>query len=177
MYEYSFLSNLLNDSLQNKTFEVDGRTFLIRNIKISGTSENKLLIDISFDGNRKGTLHLAGTPLLDTGRQVLAMPDISFSMESRDMLINIAKALFRKKIIKTLKDQSVFDIAELVKNNKKVIEARLNQQVNDWLSTRGNFEELKLIGLLPHKNAIQIQLYVKGNITVIGAATARGFAK
>ena len=175
VYEYSFLSKLLNDSLRNKPFEVDGRTFLIKNINLSGTAENKLLIDVAFDGNRRGTLRLSGTPLLDTASQVLTMPDISFSVESRDMLINIAKGLFRKKIIKKLKNQSVFDIAELIRNNKKVIEARLNQQITDWLSTRGDFQELRLVGLLPHKEAIQIQLFIKGNITIVGTPTAGGF--
>jgi hypothetical protein len=141
-----------------------------------GTEDNKLLIDVSFDGNKRGTLHLSGTPLLDTAKQVLTMPDISFSLDSRDMLINIAKGLFRKKIMKKLKDQSVFDIAELIKNNKALIEARLNQQLNDWLSTKGDFQELKLIGLLPGKTAIQIQLFIKGNITVIGTPSAQKFA-
>ena len=133
------------------------------------------MIDVAFDGNRRGTLRLSGTPLLDTASQVLTMPDISFSVESRDMLINIAKGLFRKKIIKKLKNQSVFDIAELIRNNKKVIEARLNQQITDWLSTRGDFQELRLVGLLPHKEAIQIQLFIKGNITIVGTPTAGGF--
>ena len=176
VYEFSFLSKLLNDSLRNKPFEVDGRTFLIKNISLSGTDENKLLIDVAFDGNRKGTLHLSGTPVLDTAKQVLTMPDISFSLDSRDMLINIAKGLFRKKIMKKLKDQSVFDIGELIKNNKGIIEARLNQQLTDWLSTKGNFQELKLIGLLPRKGSIQIQLFMRGNITVTGTPQAHRFA-
>jgi hypothetical protein len=176
VYEYSFFSKLLNDSLRNKPFEVDGRTFFIKNINLAGSDDNKLLIDVSFDGNKKGTLHLSGSPLLDSARQVLTMPDINFSVNSRDMLINIAKGLFRKKIMKKLKDQSVLDIAQLIKNNKAIIEARLNQQLTDWLSTRGNFQELKLIGLLPQKNAIQIQIYIKGNITVVGSPPLHRFA-
>ena len=176
VYDYQFLSRLLNDSLRNKPFEADGRTFIIKNINLAGTEDNKLLIDVSFDGYRKGTLHLSGTPLLDTAKQVLTMPDISFSVASRDMLINIAKGLFRKKIMKNLKDQSVFDIAALIKNNKAVIEARLNQQLTDWLSTRGNFEELKLIGLLPGKNTVHVQIFIKGNITVIGTPPVHRFA-
>jgi hypothetical protein len=176
VYDYSFLSRLLNDSLRNKPFEADGRTFIIKNISLAGTDDNKLLIDVSFDGYKKGTLHLSGTPLLDTAKQVLTMPDISFSVESRDMLINIAKGLFRKKIMTKLKDQSVFDIAALIKNNKTVIEARLNQPITDWLSTRGNFDELKLVGLLPGKTSLHVQIYIKGNITVIGTPPVHRFA-
>lgn len=177
VYEYPFLSKLLNDSLRNKPFEVDGRFFIIKNIHLAGTAENKLLIDVSFDGNKRGTLHVSGTPLLDTAKQVLTMPDISFSVDSRDMLINIAKGLLRKKIIRKLKDQSVFDIAALIKDNKAVIEARLNQQLTEWLSTRGNLQELKLIGLLPQKNGVQVQLFIKGNITVIGTPPVHRLAR
>lgn len=176
VYEYSFLSKLLNDSLQNKPFTVDGRTFVIKNINLSGTEQNKLLIDVSFDGFKRGTLRLTGTPVLDTALQVLTMPDISFALESRDMLMNIAKGLFRKKILKTLKDQSVFDIGELIRNNKFIIESRFNQQLTDWLFTKGSFQHLKLVGLLPHRNAIQIQLFVQGHIMVIGSPPANKFA-
>ena len=173
-YEYRFLSQLLNDSLRNKPFEVEGRTFVIKNIHLAGTNDNKLLIDVSFDGARRGTFHLSGSPVLDTARQVLSMPDISFSLESRDMLINIAKGLFRKRIMKKLKDQSVFDIAELIKNNKAIIEGRLNQQLTDWLATKGEFHELKVVGLLPGETAIQIQLFIRGNITVVGKPSVNG---
>lgn len=169
VYEYSFLSKLLNDSLRNKPFEVDGRTFLIRNINLQGTDDNKILIDVSFDGNKRGTFHLSGTPQLDSARQVLFMPDVSFSVDSRDMLINIAKGLLRKQIMRKLKDQSVLDIAELIKRHKTSIEARLNQPVNEWIETKGSLEELRVVGILAHKNAIQLQLYIKGNIMVIGS--------
>lgn len=175
-YEYSFLSGLLNDSLRNKPFEVEGRVFFIKNIHLSGTEDNKLLIDVDFDGNRKGTLHLSGTFVLDTARQLLTMPDISFSLDSRDMFVNIAKGLFRKKIMKKLVDQSVFDLGELIRNNKKVIEARFNQQLNDWLFTKGEFQDLKLVGLLSVRKGIQIQIFLKGNITVIGSLDADRFS-
>ena len=78
--------------------------------------------------------------------------------------------------MKKLKDQSVFDIAALIKNNKAIIEARLNQQLTDWLSTKGDFQELKLIGLLPQKTAVQVQLFFRGNITVTGTPPVHKFA-
>ena len=139
---------------------------------MQGTDDNKILIDVSFDGNKRGTLHLSGTPQLDSARQVLFMPDISFSVDSRDMLINIAKGLLRKQIMRKLKDQSVLDIAELIKRHKTSIEARLNQPVNEWMETKGSLEELRVVGILAHKNAIQLQLYIKGNIMVIGSPPA-----
>jgi hypothetical protein len=171
-YEYTFLSSLLNDSLRNKPFEVDGKTFVIRNVQLSGTTDNKIQVEVAFDGYKKGTLRLNGTPLLDTATQVLSMPDISFSLDSRDMLLNIAKGLFRKKIMKQLKDQSVFDIGALIEKHKESIAARLNQPVNTWLQTKGDLQSLRIIGLLPRKDVIELQVFLQGSLTLIGAPPA-----
>jgi hypothetical protein len=162
VYSYKSLSGLLNDSLRNKPFEVEGRTFVIRNIELGGTEEGKIRIDLRFAGYKSGTLHLMGTPVLDSARQVISMPDISFSVDSRDMLVNIGKGLFRKRIVKQLKNQSVLDLAALIDKNKTAIEKRLNQPLNDWLSTTGKFAELKVVGLLSQKETIQIQVFFKG---------------
>jgi len=168
VYSYQSLSGLLNDSLRNKPFEVEGHTFVIKDVSLGGTDEGKLTVDVRFDGYKKGTLHLMGTPVLDSARQVLSMPDISFSVDSKDMLVNIAKGLFRKRIIKQLKDQSVLDLAALIQKNKLAIEKRMNQPLNQWLNTVGKFSELKIVGLLSKKETIQLQVYVKGDMVIVG---------
>ncbi|OQP62293.1 hypothetical protein A3860_28415 [Niastella vici] len=168
VYQYSFFNKLMNDSLRNKPFEVEGRTFVIKDINISGTNDGKIQVDVSFTGNRKGVLHLKGTPILDAEKQVLSMPDVSFAIDTKDMMVNIAKALFRKKIMKQLANQSVLDIAALIEKNKPAIEARLNQTVTPWMSTAGTFQQFRLVGLLPQKDYIQVQAHLRGTLMLIG---------
>lgn len=172
-YSYVFLTRLLNDSLRNKPFEVEGKTFVIRNVNLAGTEDNKIKVDVSFDGYKKGTLHLSGTPVLDTTTQVLSMPDIMFALDSKDMLLNIAKGMFRKKILKQLKDQSVLDIAALIEKNKTLIGARLNQTVNNWLQTKGDLQSLRFISLLPRKDIIELQVFIQATITLVGSPPAQ----
>lgn len=172
VYEYKFFNKLLNDSLRNKPFEVEGRTFVIKDINIRGSNEGKIAVDVSFTGNRKGVLHLSGTPVLDTARQFLSMPDISFALDTKDILVNIAKGMFRKRIMKELQGKSVLDIAALIQKNKSLIETRLNQQVTAWMSTAGQLESVKVVGLLPQKDYIQVQVYIKGSIVLIGRPPA-----
>jgi hypothetical protein len=168
VYQYNFFNKLMTDSLVNKPFEVEGRTFVIKDVRLSGTNDGKIQVDVSFTGNRKGVLHLKGTPLLDAEKQVLSMPDVTFALDTKDMMVNIAKALFHKKIMKQLANQSVLDIAALIEKNKKVIEARLNQQITPWMSSAGTFQEFRLMGLLPQKDYIQVQAYIRGTLMFIG---------
>jgi hypothetical protein len=172
VYEYKFFNQLLNDSLRNKPFEVEGRTFVIKEVNISGSKEGKIQVEVSFTGNRKGILRISGTPLLDTAKQVLSMSDITFALDTKDMLVNIAKALFRKKIMKQLQHQSVLDIAALIEKNKTAIESRINQPVNAWMNTTGSFHEIRVVGLLPQKDYIQVQAYIKADISLVGKPPA-----
>lgn len=168
VYQYSFFNKLMTDSLVNKPFEVEGRTFVIKDVNLSGTNDGKIQVDVSFTGNRKGVLHLKGTPRLDAEKQVLSMADVTFALDTKDMMVNIAKALFHKKIMKQLANQSVLDIAALIEKNKKVIEARLNQQITPWMSSTGTFQEFRLMGLLPQKDYIQVQAYIRGTLMFTG---------
>jgi hypothetical protein len=172
VYEYKFFNKLLNDSLRNKPFEVEGRTFVIKDVNVGGTNDGQVQVDVSFTGNRKGVLHISGTPVLDTAAQVLSMPDIRFSLDTKDILMNIAKGLLRKRVMKELRNQSVLDIAALINRNKAAIEARLNQPVTDWMRTTGSFRDIKIVGLLPQKDYIQVQALIKADIVLIGEPPA-----
>ena len=94
------------------------------------------------------------------------------AIDTKDMMVNIAKALFRKKIMKQLANQSVLDIAALIEKNKTAIEARLNQTVTPWMSTTGTFQQFRLVGLLPQKDYIQVQAYIRGTLMLIGQPPA-----
>ena len=72
--------------------------------------------------------------------------------------------------MKQLQNQSVLDLAALIEKNKTAIEARINQQVSPWLKTTGTFQQIRLVGLLPQKDYIQVQAYIKANIILIGQA-------
>jgi Domain of unknown function (DUF4403) len=171
-YEYTFFNKLLNDSLRNKPFELEGRTFVIKDILVSGTNEGKISVDVSFTGNRKGVLHLSGTPILDSTLQVLSMPDINFSIDTKDMMVNMAKNLFRKKILKELRNQSVMDIAALLQRNRSLIEARLNQPITSWMSSSGKIHEIRLLGFLPQKSHLQVQAYIRADLVLLATPPA-----
>lgn len=172
VYEYKFFNKILNDSLRNKPFDIDGRTFVIRDITISGTNEGKIKVDLAFSGNRNGVLSLSGTPTLDSARQILTMPDIRVGIDTKDLMVNLARGLIKKKIMKELAGQSVLDLHALIQKNKALIETRLNQQVNNWMSTSGTLHDIKLIGILPQEKHIQVQAYIRASITLIGRPPA-----
>jgi hypothetical protein len=165
-YEYSFISKLLNDSLHGKSFEYKGKTVVVKEVAVRGIERHKIELRIDFGGNYSGRVFLRGTPVLDTARQTLSVPDISYSLESHEILIKMARTLLRGKIKRTLQGNSVLDLAALLKTNMPSLNAQLNRAIMPNLYTTGELKQLKLIGLLASEKNIQAQLFMQADLAV-----------
>ena len=165
-YEYDFLSRLLADSLKDRSFLYKGRQVIVKDVAIKGTGRHQVELRIDFGGSYQGRIYLRGTPVIDTARQTLSIPDISYSLESRDMLLRMARTLLRGKIRKTMKGNSVLDLAALLKTNLPLLDAQLNRAVTPNLRTTGEIKELKLIGLLAGEKNVQAQLFIRAELSL-----------
>jgi Domain of unknown function (DUF4403) len=165
-YEYSFLTKLLNDSLQGRSFTYKERQVIIKEVAVKGIGHHQLELRIDFAGSHEGRIFLRGTPVVDTAKQALSVPDISYSIESREVLVKMAGAILRGKIRRTVQGNTYLDLATLLKTNMPTINAQLNRMVMSHLYTTGQIKELKLIGLLAGENSLQAQLFVRAELSV-----------
>src|SRR5450432_3907096 len=109
-YDYDFLTKILRDSLHNRVFEVNGRTIVVKDAVIRGVDHHQIELRVDFAGSNHGSIYIWGTPLLDTAKQTLSLPDIQYSLEGEDLALKIARSLFRNKIRKTIQGKSYLDI-------------------------------------------------------------------
>jgi hypothetical protein len=160
VYDYKYLSKIISDTLRNKVFDINGRTIVIKEVECKGTANHQIEIRISFAGSNEGSIFLKGTPLLDTAKQTLTVPDISYSLESSDLVLRIAQTLFRNKIRKTIQGKSFLDLGALVKSNLPTLDSILNRELASPIYLAGKVLEIKLIGLLAGPDEIHLQLYL-----------------
>lgn len=165
-YDYAFLTRMMQDSLHNKVFDVKGRTIVIKDAVISGGENNQINIRVDFAGSNHGSLFLKGTPVLDTAKQTLGVPDISYSLEGEDLALKIARSLFRNKIRKSIQGKSYLDIGALVTANRLLIDQQLNREIIPGIFSRGRIKEAKMTGLLTSKENIQIQLFILADVAL-----------
>jgi hypothetical protein len=166
-YDYAFITKIANDSLRDRSFLFKGRTVIIKEVAFKGIGNHQVEIRIDFAGSRKGRLYLRGTPVLDTAKQALNVPDISYSLESKDLALKMARSLLRNKIRKSLRGNSYLDLAALLKANLPTLDAQLNRQLAPNLYSRGHIRELRLIGLLAGDKNIRAQVYIHADLSVL----------
>jgi hypothetical protein len=167
-YDYAFLSRLITDTIRDKVFDIEGRTFVIKNVEILGTNDRKLEIRVDFAGSKKGRFILYGTPQLDIAKQTISIPDINFGIESRDIVLNVGEKLFRNKIITSLKEKAFVDLPALIAKSKPQMEAQLNRKLTANFTTRGKLQDVRITGLVTGRNVLHLQTFIKANIQMIG---------
>jgi hypothetical protein len=166
-YDYPFLSRLLSDTLYNRVFELKGRSIVIKKVEMRGIGNNQVEFKIEFTGSNKGSILLRGKPVLDTSKQSLTIQDLTYSLESQDLALKLAKTLFRNKIKKTIQGNSYLDIAALVRSNLSDINTQLSRKLTNNISTRGTTKEAKVLGILAREDKLLMQVYVQAEIAVI----------
>lgn len=167
-YDYAFLSKLITDTIKDKAFDIEGRTFVIKQVEIKSAGNRVLEIRVDFAGSKKGTFILYGTPVLDIAKQTISIPDINYGIETRDIVLNVGEKLFRNRIVNSLKEKAFIDLPALIGKSKPQLEAQLNRKVNDSFTTRGRLHDVKITGLVPGRNVLHLQTYIRANIQLIG---------
>jgi hypothetical protein len=167
-YDYNFLSKTLHDSLYNKVFEVKGRTIVVKDAIIRGIGNQQVELQIDFAGSNHGSIFLRGTPVLDSAKQTLGIPDIQYSMEGEDLALKIGRSLFRNKIRKTIQGKSYLDINALLNANKPIIDQQLNREWAPGIFSSGYIKDAKIIGMLVTRQNIQLQVFISGELRILG---------
>ena len=167
-YDYNFLSKILQDSLHNKVFELKGRTIVVKDAGVQGIGNHQIELRIEFAGSNHGNIFLRGTPQLDTAKQTLSLADIQYSMEGEDLALKIGRSLFRNKIRKTIQGKSYLDITAWTAANKVMIDQILNRELVKDVYSSGSIREAKIIGMLVTGQNIQLQVFISGELKILG---------
>jgi len=167
-YNYDFLTKILRDSLHNKVFDVKGRTIVVKDATIKGIGNQQIELRVDFAGSNHGSIYLRGTPVLDTAKQTLSLPDIEYSLEGEDLALKIARSLFKNKIRKSIQGKSFLDLTAFLNSNKPMIDQQMNREWTPGIYSTGTLREAKIIGMLITRQDIQIQLFISGELKLLG---------
>ncbi|MEP7278243.1 MAG: DUF4403 family protein [Bacteroidota bacterium] len=166
-YDYSFINTIINQLVKDTTFEIEGKKLILKNVVLNGAENGKVEILVDFDGDKKGSLYLTGTPQLDTASQVIIIPDLDYSLKSGDLILNLGKTFFSNKILHGLREKAVISITGLVEQNRKSIDAQLNKKIMEGVTSTGTLKDIRVLSLVVGKEALLAQTCVRAGASII----------
>ncbi|RYY55860.1 MAG: DUF4403 family protein [Chitinophagaceae bacterium] len=166
MLDYDSLSTVINRLVVNKEFDFKKgpvrKKFIIRECRLYGSGNEKLIIRIDFGGTDNGTVYLTGKPVYTKDTRILEVKDLEFDIRSKDALLKTAEWLFSRKIINEISRNARFDLGHFIDSAKVDVNRQLNQEWVKGISSEGSITQIQLIGIYPLGKALVIRSNCSG---------------
>lgn len=97
-------------------------------VDISGNG-SQLIARVAFKGSAKGILYLVGTPKFDASTQSLTVPDLDYTLETKNVLLKLANWTAGSQMRDDLRSKLVVNLAPEMQAAKDRVVKALNRQV------------------------------------------------
>ncbi|MES1218547.1 MAG: DUF4403 family protein [Bacteroidota bacterium] len=170
LLNYDSLTNILNQQVAGKQFDIDKgpvkKTFIIKECKLYGSGNEKLIIKVNFTGTESGVIYFTGKPLYNKETHILELADLDFDIRSKNALLKVADWLFSKKISSGIGRYAKFDLSAYIDTAKINLNQQLNQEWIKGIRSYGNINTIDLSGIYPLSKSLVIRTNCTGNLSV-----------
>jgi Domain of unknown function (DUF4403) len=168
--DYDSLSNLVNHHLANKEFDFNKgpvkKKFVIRDCKLYGAGNEKLIIRVNFTGTDDGTVYLTGKPVYSKETHILELKDVDFDIRSKDALLKTAEWLFSRRIVNEISKNTRFDLTGYIDTAKASVNQQLNREWVKGIRSYGSISDIQLIGIYPLGQSLVIRSNCTGDLSI-----------
>jgi hypothetical protein len=161
---YDSLSSIINRAILNQYITIKNNKVIFKKLEVHGASNNKLQFKLEFDGKKSGVIYFIGTPKFNSENQTISFPDLTFDLESKNLLLKSAKWLFNDQITNKIRDQVVFDITPHMEMMKKNLKQQLNSELTKGVLLQGTAEIFRLKEIYAGKNSLLLRIQAKGTL-------------
>ena len=164
---YDSLSTILNAQLKDKEFNLaKGKNIIVKDCRIYGTGNEKLIIKMSFTGSNSGVAYFTGKPFYDEKKKIIEVRDIDFDVKTKNLFLKSADWLFNKRITNEIARVSKFDLSTYVDTARTLINRQLNTEWIKGVKNTGNINDLKIVGFYPLTEQFIIRSNASGELMI-----------
>ena len=164
---YDSLSTILNAQLKDKEFILaKGKNIIVKDCRIYGTGNEKLIIKMSFTGSNSGVAYFTGKPFYDEKKKIIEVRDIDFDVKTKNLFLKSADWLFNKRITNEIARVSKFDLSTYVDTARTLINRQLNTEWIKGVKNTGNINDLKIVGFYPLTEQFIIRSNASGELMI-----------
>lgn len=158
---YDSISSISNRYIRGTKLTIKKKDIVLDSVRITGSSDQKLVFKVGFSGDKKGVLYITGKPVFNKELQQIELAEADFDIETKSALLNTAEWLFSDKIL--------FEITKSSKQDLKPQLQQLMTEINQ--SLRYEQEGFILFGIV--SGLLVDQVYPETDRLIIRVA-ARG---
>jgi hypothetical protein len=121
---------------------------------------------LTFMGDAQGTLRLAGTPVLDSARRAISLPDLDYDLESDNRLVNMYAWLRSDTMRSLLRAKATVPVEPVLARGRAVLSDALNRKLGDALTLSARVDSVGVRGIYVTRGAIVVRAEARGRARV-----------
>ena len=162
--EYQHASLVLDEALRGRTVEVAGRPVEIVEALVFGAGGGRLAVEVEVDGSLRGRLYLVGTPVLDPASGEVTVPDLGFSVSSRNVLLEGAAWLLRGTFPDLVRRRLRWNVEGVTRRLTALSGQRLDLRPTEAVRVEGALSSVRILGVTSGEDRLFVRSRGDGNL-------------
>ena len=162
---FSVMDSIVRAQLVGRRIDIKGHRITVRGVRLYG-SGTRLVLAATIAGDARGTLYFVGTPDFDPVTQVVSVPDLDFSVESRDVLPEVAEWLLYDQLRDEMRKSARFAVGDRIAKIRRDVDAALDRQLSRGVRSTGRVNRIHPLGVFVFSKSIAAVVQAEGEAQI-----------
>jgi hypothetical protein len=162
---FSVMDSIVRAKLVGRSFDIKDHHITVRGARLYGAG-TKLVLAASIAGDAKGTLYFVGTPVFDPDSQVVSVPDLDFSVESREVLPEVAEWLLYDQLRDQMRESARFAVGDRIYAIRRDVDAALDRQLARGVRSTGRVDRITPLGVFVFSRSVAAVVQAEGQAQI-----------
>jgi Domain of unknown function (DUF4403) len=173
---YAVVDSILDKKLVGHTFDARGHAITVTGTHLYGSGD-RVVLQVKGKGDARGTIYLVGTPEFDPVTRTISVPDLDFSVESRELLPKVAEWLMGDQLRDDLRGAARFELGDRVDGIRADVDHALNRNLGRSVRMTGGVDALRPLGVFVFSQSLGAVVAADGHLQIhVEVRTAAGAA-
>jgi hypothetical protein len=155
--DYVAASQTVTRILAGTPVTTAGRTIRIGAVSVQPAAGGRLALAVSFVGDAKGTLHLAGTPSYERRLRRVTVPDVDFDLTTDNQLLSAYAWLKSDELRSTLRQNAHWSAAPAIDRGRELLSQGLNRRIGDAMTLSAKIDSVSVTGLYVTRDGLIVR--------------------
>ncbi len=166
LVDYTTATLAVGLALTNRSITEGGKTLTMSAVRITPATNGRLALSVTFTGDAKGTLVLLGTPVFDSTKLEITVPDLDYDLDTDSQLINTYSWLRSDALRSTLREKAHVPVAPALDRGKALLLEGLNRKIGNVLTLSATVDTVSVRGVYVTRAGIVVRAEAKGQAGV-----------
>jgi len=162
---YESANEILGKQLVGRTFDVKGHKVKVRAARLYGGG-SRVVLAVRVSGDARGELYFVGTPAFDPQTQVVSVPDLDYSVESRQLLPQVADWLLYDDLRDQMRAAAHFDVSDRVEKIRHDVDRALNRNLGRSVRLAGGVDAIRPLGVSVFATSLAAVVEANGHVQI-----------